>query len=145
MNKILKIFIGLITLLILQACNEKSNSDKITLSKNTLGQKKEYTCEECIVLIDNLVKKSSYDSYFKSNYKSSYSILVNEATKEKITIQILLTDNEHNNIPIGWLELDLQNDKLRNITNDDENPEDLQSDASLINQFKDQCMQCCTD
>ena len=162
----IKISIGLLTLFILQACSEKPNKIQEQISttnekptyiskeikaseaannENEVKQKAEYTCDDCVQLIRTLIKNSSYDTYFKSKYGSEYSVVIDEATKEKIRIQILLVDKNQNNTPMGWLELDLLSEKLRDITNDIENPEEVKADIALIKEFKSNCMECCTD
>jgi len=161
----IKISIGLLALFTLQAC-EKPNKIQEQISttneeptyiskeikaseaannKNEVKHKTKYTCDDCVQLVKTLIKKSSYDSYFKSKYESDYSIVIDEATKEKIRIQIVLVNKNQNNTPMGWLELDLISEKLKDITNDIENPEEVKADIALIKEFKNNCMECCTD
>ena len=162
----IKISIGLLALFTLQACSEKPNKIQEQISttnekptyvskeikaseaannENEVKHKTKYTCDDCVQLVKTLIKKSSYDSYFKSKYESDYSIVIDEATKEKIRIQIVLVDKNPNNTPMGWLELDLISEKLKDITNDIENPEEVKADIALIKEFKNNCMECCTD
>ena len=100
-----------------------------------------YSCEECVALVNKIVRSSDYDAFFKTTYKTDYSILVNEATKEKVLIQIVINDS----VPMGWLELQINQGILNDITNDPEEPKNVRGDIKMISDFKQNCLQCCLD
>lgn len=115
--------------------------ENVEPSTATVSNKSEYTCEECVALVDKIVRSSDYDIYFKKNYKMGYSVLVNEATKEKVTIQIVI----ENNVPMGWLELQINEGILNDITNDPEEPKNVHGDIKMTSDFRKNCLQCCLD
>ena len=134
----------------LSACSNKPEAivddshpikQKPNVSVATEHKNKDYTCEECVELVNTIVRNSDYDSYFKENYKRDYSILINEATKEKVTIQIVIEKD----VPMGWLELEINQGILNDITNDPEEPKNLKGNAQMIQDFKQKCLQCCLD
>ena len=103
--------------------------------------KNNYTCEECVELMDKIVRSSDYDAYFKKNYKMGYSVLINEATKDKVTIQIVI----ENDVPMVWLELKINEETLNDITNDPEDPKNINGDIQMMRDFRKRCLQCCLD
>ncbi len=72
-------------------------------------------------------------------------IYIDEATKKRIIIQILLKDKIDTNITLGWLELDMVKNKLKDISNDPEKPIYLKFDANSYNLFKKSCLKYCLD
>lgn len=110
------------------------------LSKNI----KEYSCDDCFKLIEKIINENSFNKYFINKINSPYVIYIDEATKQKITIQLLLKDSE-DNVPLGWLELDLEQDKLYDISDDSDNYKEFAVDNNLINLFKKECLKCCLD
>lgn len=149
MNKIVNIVLaGLF--LTLSACSNKPDAvvndslpaqPKPNVSVTKVDKNKDSICEECVELVDKIVRNSDYDTYFKENYKKDYSILINEATKEKVTIQIVI----ENDVPMGWLELLINQGTLNDITNDQEEPKNLRGNSQMMQSFKQKCLQCCLD
>jgi hypothetical protein len=101
----------------------------------------EYNCEECLKLVNRIVSTSNYSDFFKKKYQKNYTFLINEETKQKVSIQIIIGSN----VPMGWLELNLEEETLNDVTNDPLQPIQLHANDSLIKEFKDNCMECCLD
>lgn len=136
----------------LTACSNKQETEidhkietkakKSTATTSSQPKKnKIYSCEECVALVNKIVRSSDYDDFFKTTYKTDYSILVNEATKEKVLIQIVINDS----VPMGWLELQIKDGVVNDITNDPKEPKDVHANTELISDFKQNCLHCCLD
>jgi hypothetical protein len=147
-SRLFSIVLGMI-LLTLSSCSNKSEAtvedssrvESISPKASQSDKNTHYTCEECVALIEKIVRSSDYDTYFKKNYKMGYSVLINEATKEKVTIQIVI----ENDVPMGWLELKINDETPKDISNDPEEPKDIRGDIQMIRDFKEKCLQCCLD
>lgn len=118
--------------------SEKNVSSSTGVMRNAA---EEYSCEECVSLVNRIVTTSEYNDFFKKKYDKKYSISINEATKQKVSIQVLI----HGNVPMGWLEFDLEAGTLKDVTNDPLQPIRLNVNKSLVREFKDNCLKCCLD
>jgi hypothetical protein len=77
----------------------------------------------CFKLLEKIVKTSDFNVFFKKTHKDkSFVIYIDEATKKEIRIQILLKSKTDLNVTLGWLELDLIKNQLRDITKDPDRP-----------------------
>lgn len=114
---------------------------------NTLIVQTDKDQKMCFELIEKIISTSDYNLIFKKKYKAkkSFVIYINEATKKKITIQILLKSKTDTNVPLGWLELDLIKNQLRDITDDPDHPVLIKFDVNLLKQFKKYCLRYCLD
>lgn len=161
--------IFILVVFLLFACNKNEEStskesntpNKITIEKNkkeervvhvqeSLNNKKKIekpSIDDCFELINLLVKKCDFNKKMISMTKSvgsNYYVIVDEATKEKITIKIVL--DKDNQMPIAWLILDLEKMELYDTTNDELNPELINNvDKEIIQKFKDNCLIHCLD
>lgn len=129
--------------------NDSVKSDSIIAVSNESTSKVSekvsagYTCDACMNIIAKLVKTSEFETNFQKTINEKYSILINEATKKKVIIQIVLEGSE--NVPMGWLELDIINETLSDVTNDPNTPVRLKFNEVLLSEFKKNCLQCCLD
>jgi hypothetical protein len=100
----------------------------------------------CFELLEKIVKTSDFNVFFKKTHKNkSFVIYIDEATKKEIRIQILLKSKTDPNVPVGWLELDLIKNQLRDITNDPDRPILIKFDINLLKKFKNECLKYCLD
>jgi len=100
----------------------------------------------CFELLEKIVKTSDFNVFFKKKHKNkSFVIYIDEATKKKITIKILLKSKTDTNIPLGWLELDLIKNQLRDVTDDPDHPVLMKFDVDLLKKFKKECLKYCLD
>lgn len=106
-------------------------------------KKLEFSCEKCMKVLDSLVRNSSFDKNFKRDFSQKYLINVDEATKNKVIIKVVLGEND--DLPLSWLELDLNENKLYDTTKDDLNPELIKINKEILKEFKINCLKCCLD
>jgi len=154
---------GIILMIIVTGCSGKNDASQNGSAGGTTVQSKAalkpsgnkpnntssatgaYTCEECVSLVDKIVRSSNYDIDFKRKYDVDYLVIIDEATKEKVVIQIALKGTDGNVASIGWLELKIKEKIMQDITADSEEPVNLNVPVSTIENFTTKCLQCCLD
>lgn len=116
---------------------QKKNENE---SKNTSLDKSDATIahdiENCDYLIQKLIETSSYESITKDK---KFSTLVDEINASLIRVKVSAINDDGNQPAIGWIELDLIKNEVRDVTIDPDAPIQIKFDVTIFNKIKEKC------
>lgn len=91
----------------------------------------------CQTLLIELIKRSSYNQEAK---KMNFSIIVDLVDDSVATLELsILNEERKESVPLGWLELDLRQHILRDVTVDPDSPITLSIDTAILSQVLKKC------
>ncbi|PUZ19712.1 hypothetical protein GA0116948_1352 [Chitinophaga costaii] len=98
---------------------------------------------DCDSLIDRFIHSSTYKIDFESKDTIEYRSVVNAVKDSIITIEIrymCMFKNQPNQFAIGWVDLNLKDGTLVDITKDINEPVKLSYDEKMLDSVKKNCV-----
>lgn len=126
------VIIQILLMVLFMACKKQDNIATIQQSNKIEGVLNEIKSHDndCKVLFKKLI----YGSSLKNPFMDSFDISMGEEEEGKILLKLFEQSDAQENA-VGWIIFDAKNKKLLDITNDIENPVELNYNIKLWNEI----------
>jgi len=122
-------------ILILSCSHIPKNS---TVHEGTSNVSKNHIPKTCKEMLTELVKQSSFRSSLVFNY-DSIIVELDDVSNDIATIHVSQLNEEGRSITVAWLELNLIDGILKDVTKDPENPVSIQYTYMYLSDIKKNC------
>ena len=118
--------------------NDTSSAESLnSKNRDSLIQNRQYkdTANFCRTLIKRAIENSGLNKAILQDF----DIWIDAIENKKISIKVTNKNDINADVAIAWVELDLNKNKLNDVTIDPDDPKQLKMDTTLLNLIKNNC------